>query len=91
MTKTERMRSSRFTVAGVGAFPLDMLRYDRCFPQTQVDVAAMSRVRGERVARHVCLESVSVGDPRPTLRRWESFGWKVTMVDGEALGGCHES
>lgn len=30
-----------FTVVGHGAFPIDMLRYDRCCPQEQVDVNAI--------------------------------------------------
>lgn len=66
MNKTEQIT---FRVEGAGDFPLDMLRYDRCFPAAGVDVETI-RADG---ARRVTLLS----DRHPTPARWDSFGWRV--------------
>lgn len=64
-----------FTVEGSGNFPLDMLRYDGCYPYESEDVERMT-TRGER--RQVKLISIGPrGDRSPTEGRWESFGWRV--------------
>jgi hypothetical protein len=67
-----------FKVRGKGNFPIDMLRYDECFPSTPVDVSYIedvSRVEGKRVEREVSL--VTNKKYGPTEARWESFGWTV--------------
>lgn len=65
-----------FTVEGDGEFPIDMMRYDRCTPATQEDVGKMSMVGVKR-----CVVMVAFVESKlttiPTIRRWESFGWKV--------------
>lgn len=61
-----------FTVRGKGDFPIDMLRYDQCWPKSESpDVPAMTRTREERSLTLVGLCS-------PTEDRWASFGWRVT-------------
>ena len=74
----------RFTVQGLGGFPLDMLRYDCCFPRNSVDAATITRslddggpVGGQEVelVRYFALRPV--GGPI-TTGRWRSFGWTVT-------------
>lgn len=70
-------RTRSFTVRGSGRFPIDMLRYDTCWPATQVDVRKVeSNVSHASFSRDV-LEVVLVGTSKPTHRRWESFGWEV--------------
>jgi hypothetical protein len=65
----------RFTVSGHMSFPLDMLRYDTCFPRATSDVDAMER-NGER--RTVVLEALGKSFFwEPTFERWLSFGWTV--------------
>lgn len=59
-----------FTVEGAGQFPIDMLRYDACWPSTQQDVAAIERI-GTR--RRIQLRGITA----PTAARWKSFGWAV--------------
>jgi len=64
-----------FTVIGHGTFPLDMLRYDACYP---IDSESVSGLEYDRDNRH---------EPRkvqlrshlnsPTNARWASFGWLV--------------
>jgi hypothetical protein len=62
-----------FVVEGQGAFPTDMLRYDRCTPYQQEDVHWMTGTapRSAMMVSHV-------GEPTPA--RWASFGWTVDMI-----------
>jgi hypothetical protein len=63
-------------------FPLDMLRYDSCFPKTQMDVATIEQnpmTHTEKV--HIELERYVVGKDLPTSGRWQSFGWNVLNVE----------
>lgn len=78
-----------FTVRGRGEFPLDMLRYDSCWPATGEDVAKiaptyeLAKTREEMAVREVTLKkyverktSIVTSD-----RRWDSFHWQVIKVD----------
>jgi hypothetical protein len=73
----------RFTVEGRGEFPLDMLRYDRCFPRTGEDADMMLR-QPEHLRSTRCVTLVALArDNRfwqPTEGRWLSFGWSVIEV-----------
>lgn len=75
--------SIRFTVRGIGKFPIDMLRYDSCYPATGEDT---QWIESERAAgngsRELMLEHRSHGSRTwtPTFGRWQSFGWVVTEV-----------
>lgn len=79
------MRTYRFIVTGFIQFPLDMLRYDSCWPDGQDDVATIQHTfdvehrkiqhRGQKPFE-VALSSCS---PDPTKARWESFGWRVKL------------
>lgn len=75
---TRKTTVQRFTVTGTGRFPLDMLRYDSCWPATQTDVHNMSdhghAVMG-RCPSTIALETHG----EPTSDRWASFGWEVAM------------
>lgn len=64
-----------FTVEGKGEFPLDMLRYDRCWPATGSDANRIdtSLVPGVAPSRQVGLCGLIV----PHIKRWQSFGWRV--------------
>jgi hypothetical protein len=64
-----------FTVTGRFPFPMDMLRYDGCYP-TDSDSAAEIRASIEQVENRIYtvrLESSYVHVP--TERRWHSFLW----------------
>lgn len=64
----------RYTVTGVGAFPIDMLRYDAAYPSNSDAVSGISHSRQEQVQRRtVELRSHHL----PTVDRWSSFGWTV--------------
>jgi hypothetical protein len=75
------MYSIQFTVEGRGAFPVDMLRYDCCFPDDQG--SAMRIQIGARqgdsysVKLSIFARTKAVA---PTTARWQSFGWRVTEI-----------
>ena len=79
--------ANEFTVTGKGDVPLDMMRYDRCTPLTQKDVddAYIPTPFGLRQTVSVRLIRYTEGKGRnyhdnPTVKRWNSFGWKVTDI-----------
>jgi hypothetical protein len=79
-----------FEVTGKTNFPLDMLRYDRCFPvrgedadsigqSLRSDIRIKEKVDGlpDGVFR-IRLERVTMlAAPGVTSARWSSFGWSV--------------
>jgi hypothetical protein len=66
-----------FTVKGLGQFPLDMLRYDNAWPNSEADSSLMQAEDLGRLAhREITLRSLT----GPTAARWSSFGWEVTEV-----------
>lgn len=66
-----------FAVEGRGTFPVDMLRYDRCWPAATSDAQAIMPASLEFTAqkRRVVLRSHFT----PTVGRWNSFGWRVVL------------
>jgi hypothetical protein len=65
-----------YYVTGKGDFPLDMLRYDACWPATTTDTLKMefgTHADGFRRTRSVQVCSYR----EPTIDRWLSFGWSV--------------
>jgi hypothetical protein len=78
-----RVYLHKFRVRGVGQFPLDMLRYDRCFPDTGDDAAGLHS--DCRIRREITLIAAN-REPywKPTEGRWSSFLWSVVKekVDG---------
>lgn len=97
------MHYIKFTVRGekmiggrIHSFPLDMLRYDSCFPATPEDVSWMISALNDRTEPvELMLGTIGIrafkgwkqGDPIPstsicpvTIERWHSFGWEVTEI-----------
>ncbi len=71
-----------YQVQGGVSFPLDMLRYDQSWPETEVGDNGSYAI--ERSVNHESDGPVTIrlrhNGPRdwyPTEGRWESFGWKV--------------
>ncbi len=65
----------KYTFISTRPFPIDMLRYDACFPATEESsneiILSLHENTGAIVFR-VTLEFRRV----PTFVRWQSFGWK---------------
>ena len=71
-------------------FPVDMLRYDYCYPASENDSAQIafsfdlrkSKVKPSELEVTLC--RYAHRDWSPTDGRWESFGWEV-IARGNAL------
>lgn len=67
-------------------FPIDMLRYDSCFPDSEADSARIvntnyqKRNLDDKDLDKFKIKLIHVGDKqwKPTDGRWESFGYRVT-------------
>jgi hypothetical protein len=68
-----------FTVMGKLPFPLDMLRYDRCYPVDGDSAAAIARSldRDNRDTPRETYQVTLISDNPPTSGRWASFLWHV--------------
>lgn len=61
-------------------FPIDMLRYDQCYPDTSRDVERIAEALDTPVGGPFPIDLVHVSaNPKwsPTRGRWDSFGWTV--------------
>lgn len=71
----------KFTVTGRVGFPIDMLRYDACYPATEADSGLIYKTleggNTEAVSVDLHMDHRTRG---PTDGRWESFLWKVTDI-----------
>lgn len=79
-----KMFTHEFVVKAVKGydFPIDMLRYDRCFPAEERCAREIEMTLGYKSPRdflgmEVHLEKTAEKSWKPTAGRWESFGWKV--------------
>ena len=71
-------KTVHFTVIGTGRFPIDMLRYDGCWPFQSSDAVAIEN--SFKTIRPPDPESHTVrleGTCKPTVARWRSFGWDI--------------
>lgn len=80
-----------FRVVGRGDFPMDMLRYDSCWPKDSESASEMhfDFLKGE-AAYHAWREQLRLVSLRtvsnqPTPARWQSMGWIV--VNEHQFGG----
>ena len=73
-----------FTAKGHGAFPVDMLRYDRCTPRTsrdsrEIERSLLSYGSGYGWEVELVTERKSI-----TVDRWASFGCSITTPERAA-------
>jgi hypothetical protein len=76
------MYQHRFTVAGTYPFPLDMLRYDACYPAHEPETAVMAdtmneHYRGDSPVEITLVHLSTNKHWKPTAARWLSFQWHV--------------
>jgi hypothetical protein len=79
----------KYQVRGTSGFPIDMLRYDAAYPDSETDSSKITRSVEHRIVReeypNTTDEQVTVNvrsycynkTEWPTERRWQSFGWEV--------------
>jgi len=73
-----------FYVTGSSVFPLDMLRYDHCYPLRTEDAMALETPTGARRLENRTVRLVATStNPKwgPVFDRWNSFGWGVTKIE----------
>ena len=70
-------KTYEYSVAGYGAFPLDMLRYDACYPATSEDAVEIGGSMYSRASQRLRTVRVRSVVKPATAERWQSFGWKV--------------
>jgi len=71
-------------IQGKGSFPIDMLRYDACYPTSERDSSLIASTLRDRYGRDrwsICVRSPS--ENPWTVGRWESFNVKITDVPRE--------
>lgn len=76
----------RITVKGRGRFPIDMLRYDECYPASQLDATLISDSIDHTSDTYLQTWEVGLYSNMlrgPTEARWASFG--VGVVTWETL------
>ena len=80
-----------FSVSWIGRFPMDMLRYDSCYPVStdsihNIEASLEEHAEGKRSSRRAQMASVRT-DKRwtPTVGRWTSFGCGVRTERVEKL------
>ncbi len=69
-----------FSVIGHYPFPIDMLRFDSCYPQREIDAAFIVECAEHPDRRYeIRLQTRSASNSVPTIARWASFGWRVLI------------
>jgi hypothetical protein len=84
MERDMRNKTIHFTVAGTGRFPIDMLRYDGCYPLEGKDAAKIENsfdLQARREMGRYEVELVTHSPNGPTIERWNSFMWGVVDCD----------
>lgn len=74
------MWATRFTVEGSGQFAFDMLRYDGCFPATEIETVEMMNRRARRKVQLIT-HHPEEGRDGLTDARWRSFGWRIVETE----------
>ena len=73
-------------VMGKGQFPVDMLRYDSCYPASETDsgIIASTFTNYGTWRVHVRMRPLEKKKDKKywTVGRWESFGVKIEPTDG---------
>lgn len=72
---------AKVTIPPGGEFPLDMLRYDNCFPCRTGDALNLAGCSTEEREVYVARYSDSKRDARWTPRRWKSFCVQFELVE----------
>jgi len=77
------MRRRTYTVEGAGHFPVDMLRYDDSWPANSVDADSIQN--HPALLRRYSVQLETHNAHAPTVGRWNSFGWRVTVIEGKQV------
>lgn len=70
------MKLQYYQVEGKDRFPVDMLRYDECWPMSLDDSGKISNPPALNYKITLCRHATSLRR-MPEIKRWRSFGWTV--------------
>lgn len=70
-------KTRQFTVRGRCPFPLDMLRYDHCYPYQQRDVGVIEKSQRDNHRSTWYVITLETNGSAPTESRWSELGWWV--------------
>lgn len=74
-TKTKRIK---YTVKGGRPFPIDMLRYDQSWPESETDARVIEACLDyAQPGQHRTVTLLTDSPQPPNVDRWRSFGWDV--------------
>lgn len=78
-----KQKRSEFRVRGSYPFPLDMLRYDSCFPADERDSNLLRTACTDYGVMTVIEITLATHRPdvSPSNDRWKSYGWEVTQEE----------
>jgi len=76
----------RATIQTESAFPVDMLRYDACYPSTERDSTVIQNSITDHDGVTVTVERIDTeAGGRWTLGRWRSFCCEIVKTSNERL------
>lgn len=78
----------KLTVKGLGSFPIDMLRYDRCMPYSEEDASKINQTFWPSCRDQIEITVYKISDlkdPQWEIRRWESFCYKMVKEDSRPM------
>lgn len=81
---TSQYRTFKYVVRGAHPFPVDMLRRDRSFPQSENDAGWITISMSHMKPVPINIILLTLSDRRhwtPETARWKSFGWDVVSVE----------
>ncbi len=80
MARRRKNEIDRIRVSGSTPFPIDMFRYDCCYPVSEPGSGIIADTIADNGIQHGAVSVdlfLRCGVRIPTVRRWESFGWAV--------------
>lgn len=80
--------SQSIAIQGHGSFPIDMLRYDSCYPDSSEDASKIHDSLEKFESKTIRVRRLVDSKKKMwTFDRWKSFGW--TFVEGSEQGFKH--
>ena len=78
------MQTEYRLITGKGDFPVDMLRYDNCFPATEADSYAIAKTFGSYGEWEICVKKQTPAYGK--VRNWTDGRWASFRCSMESIG-----
>lgn len=87
MRDVPKLLFTRWEITGKGAFPIDMLRHEQCWPATDQDskkIRFSLHPGTENIIQMIEVETFREGigfaRRQPDYKHWSSHGWDASLV-----------